>query len=238
MPMRRARKMEYDHKEHPKTVDPKDYWGQVKRTVYGKPVSEEQIAMIVDALCQRLDLRVGGVDHMLDLGCGNGALASYFFDRVKTYQGVDFSEALIAIAKSDFERPDTHVFTLSDAEAYVARTETQPDRYNKVLCYGTFAYFKQEAAESILRNLHTRFPNVERVFIGNLPDLDRSHVFFKDRQPADGELTDFDSKIGIWRTKKQFSDMARAAGWGIEFTEMPSNFYAAGFRYDVTLYRT
>ena len=36
-------KKDYIHKEYPKTCDPNDFFGQVKRTVNGQPISEEEI---------------------------------------------------------------------------------------------------------------------------------------------------------------------------------------------------
>ncbi len=47
----------WDYKEYPKTLPPDDLWGQVRRTVYGKPVSEDQIQMMVDAIVAGLELR-------------------------------------------------------------------------------------------------------------------------------------------------------------------------------------
>lgn len=67
------------YKEHPKTCARDDFWSQVKRTVNGKPVSQDQIEMIVDAVISGLSL--GMDDRLLDLCCGNGALTRYFFAR-------------------------------------------------------------------------------------------------------------------------------------------------------------
>lgn len=69
--------MESDFKEHPKTVAQDDFWAQVKRTVNGQPVSQEQIDMIVARVKSGLILQRG--DKLLDLACGNGALSRYFF---------------------------------------------------------------------------------------------------------------------------------------------------------------
>ena len=61
---------DYDHKEFPKTVDPKDFWGQVKRAINGQAVTQEQIDLIVEAVCN--GLLFGKTDNLLDIGCGNG----------------------------------------------------------------------------------------------------------------------------------------------------------------------
>lgn len=79
---------------------PEDFWVQVKRTVKGQPVSQDQIDMIVSAMTAALDLSPD--DILLDLGCGNGALTTYFFHRCRGGLGVDFSEFLISVARRNF----------------------------------------------------------------------------------------------------------------------------------------
>jgi cyclopropane fatty-acyl-phospholipid synthase-like methyltransferase len=64
----------YDYIEYPKSLPEDDYWGQVRRTVNGKPVAETQIAMIVNAI--QLGLELESSDKILDIACGNGALSS------------------------------------------------------------------------------------------------------------------------------------------------------------------
>jgi len=43
--MAATRYPKFDYKEYPKTLDPDDVWGQVRRTVNGKPVSEDQASV-------------------------------------------------------------------------------------------------------------------------------------------------------------------------------------------------
>jgi hypothetical protein len=47
---------DYIHKEFPKTCAADDFFGQVKRTVHGKPVSDEQIVMIIAGIRAGLKL--------------------------------------------------------------------------------------------------------------------------------------------------------------------------------------
>lgn len=51
-----------------------DFWGQVKRTVNGTPVSQRQIELTVAMI--KLVLETNGKDRLLDPRCGNGALDS------------------------------------------------------------------------------------------------------------------------------------------------------------------
>lgn len=224
--------MEYDHKEYPKLVGPKDYWAQVKRTVNGRPVSESDIDMIIMAIRSGLNFGLDGADYLLDLGCGNGALTSRLYKYVRKSLGVDFSEYLIDIAKRDFLIPGTHEYVLSEAHAFVL-TEPSPCRFNKALIYGCFAYFHDGA--ELLADIRNRFKNMERVFIGNLPDLNKVDMFYQKNIEIPVDLKDPESKVGIWRSDDEFRQLARKSGWVANFSRMPSEFYASHYRFDVVL---
>jgi len=228
-------KKDYLHKEHPKTCAENDFWGQVCRTVKGVPVSQEHIDMIVRTIKNGMNFSAG--DILLDIGCGNGALSQYFFDECAKFNGVDFSEYLIMIAKNNFETPPTHIFTKIDAVEYI-ESEPNPDMFTKALCYGVFSYFSQDQAEKVLSGIIKFFTNINLFFIGNLPDKDRAHLFFPtENDYNDDLLNDRESPIGIWRSRDEFSDLARKTGWNVEFSLMPDNFYSAHYRYDAILKR-
>lgn len=108
------------YKLFPESCAPDDYWRQVGRTVNGKPVSEAQIGMIVDAVNAGLEL--GKEDRLLDLCCGNGALTRYFLSRCRGGVGIDFSPSLIKIARRDFLHRTSESYELMDAVDYVQHT--------------------------------------------------------------------------------------------------------------------
>jgi len=225
---------DYLHKEYPKTRARDDFWGQVKRTVHGKPVSQEQIDTIVKAI--KDGLLFSPDDMLLDIGCGNGALSQYFFENVSQFHGVDFSGYLIEVAKEYFEKAPGFTFQEIDAASYVD-SEANPERFTKCLCYGVFTYFSFENAERVLSGLSKRFVNIQTVYIGNLPDRDRAHLFYPEGKDFFHLLDDRTSPIGIWRSKDDFTQLARKTGWEIDFHMMPKDFYAAHYRYDAILKR-
>ncbi|MCU1492390.1 MAG: Methyltransferase domain [Acidimicrobiaceae bacterium] len=222
-----------DYEYYPRTLPSEDFWGQVRRTVNGQPVSEEQILMIVDSVKQGVRFEDG--DVVLDLACGNGALSRYFFDSCSALLGVDRSEYLISVAKQHFEKVPRYTFLHRDAADYVM-TEEEPERITKAICYGSFSFFSRDDGETVLAGLHDRFVNLRRVFIGNLPDRDRSQLFYGDAAPG-AELDDHSAQIGIWRTKEQFEQLGHKTGWKLTFGEMPDGFYARHYRYDALLER-
>lgn len=225
--------MKFDHDAYARTRPLDDFWGQIRRTVQGVAVSEDQIQMIVDAIRAALDIKPS--DGLIDIACGNGALSHRLFSSCADFLGIDLSEHLISVAKSNFEVLPHYRFEQQGAAEYV-RAELQAERFTKSLCYGSFSYFLAADAAEVLCTLFDKFSNVQSVFIGNLPDKDRVAEFYKE-MPTIEELTDCHSQIGIWRTRSEFSELACAAGWKVKFSTMPTGFYSSRYRYDALLSR-
>lgn len=224
----------FDHDLYARTKDDTDFWGQIRRTVNGKPVDEAQIVMIISRIREKLALQKD--DFLLDLACGNGALCSRFFSDLTGYQGVDFSARLIEVANKFFAAPPRCTFVHSGVSEYID-TLIEPHRYTKVLCYGSFSYFSSEHAANVLYKLHEKFTNVTHVFIGNLPDKERAEKFYDDGKVNLLELVDNESPIGIWRNRDEFTALAQDYGWRAEVSVMPDDYYAAYYRYDILLTR-
>ena len=223
-----------DHDEYARSRPADDFWGQIKRTVNGKPVTEEQIQLIVTTIKNNLGLQEG--DVLLDLACGNGALSTRLFDRCQEFVGVDLSGYLISVARQHYEIAPRYTFLEQSADSYV-QSDPRPERFSKVLCYGSFSYFSAAAARTVLELLCQRFSHVNKVYIGNLPDRDKLDLFYKENRPSEAELSDHASRIGIWRSKREFEALANAAGWRTQFVAADPQFYAAHYRYDVLLSR-
>jgi len=216
-----------------RTVPAEDLWAQVRRTVRGHPVPETDIALMVATIAQRLCLGPG--DVLLDLACGNGALASRLFPLLGGYVGSDISPYLIGIAQARFAAPGRE-FLVSGAAEHV-EGEPDPDRFTKALCYGSFAYLGDEEATAMLGGLFARFPKITRLFLGNLPDPERLESFYGRALPSRAELADPESRIGVWRSRAALSAMATAAGWKVTFSGMPHPFFASHYRFDALLLR-
>lgn len=224
----------YLFKHHPETCDPDDIWGQVKRTVAGKPVSAEQIALIVESITT--GLKLGSSDVLLDLCCGNGALTTHIFEACSGGLGVDYSAFLIEVANRRFVRNIHERYIVSDAMAYL-ETEAEPERYTKALCYGAFSYFDEDVGHRFLKVLNERFRNVSHVLLGQLPDKSRMDAFFTARTAVAGEENDPGSLMGIWRTPAEMTEFARSAGWELQCQYMPAEFYAGHYRFNAILIR-
>jgi SAM-dependent methyltransferase len=223
----------HDYEEYPKTLPRDDFWGQVRRTIYGRRVTEEELAVIVDAI--KDGLRLSSNDALLDLMCGNGALTARLFNSCRSVLGVDLSSYLIEVAKEYFERPPQYLFAEEDVLTYV-RSEPEPHRFTKAMCYGAFPLLAVDAAETMLTELRRRFANIERVLVGNLPDKDRAHLFFGDGfEQQRPNLCDPTSQIGVWWSEKDLYELAGACGWRASFSQLPTHVFNAHYRYDAVL---
>lgn len=213
-------------------IGAEDLQKQIRRTVKGEAVPQQQIDMILTAI--RAGLYLTDKDCLLELACGNGALSQSFIGSCTAYLGTDISECLIGVAKTHFEALPHIRFEQADALDCLT-TLQDPEKYNKLLCYAAFQYFPDPMIIALLETVRRRFPTMARMFIGNLPDLQQAHLFFEQAMPDAALLKSNETPIGIWRTQDEFRALCQAAGWHVSFTRMPEAFYAAAYRYDAAL---
>lgn len=219
------------HKEYPKTVGRKEFWKQIKRTVNGKEVSQEDINQII--LQIEKELKLSSEDTLLDLGCGNGALASNFNHQIKEYIGVDFSDYLIEIANEYFLKKNS-VFIKNSIQNYLDDIN-ENDKINKILIYGCASYLSSEELKVCLSQMYNKFNKLEKIFIGNIPNLKFVKEFYKKRQILEFDEKDEKSLIGVWWSTRDFSIMVNDIGYKSKVTYMPRSFYSSYYRFDVLL---
>ncbi|QDT13556.1 class I SAM-dependent methyltransferase [Planctomycetes bacterium K23_9] len=228
----RSEGQDFLHKEYPKQFARDEFWKQIKRTVNGESVSEQDIEQIVDQISSHLAL--GSRDHVLDLGCGNGALAARFFDRVDRYTGVDFSAYLLEVANEYFQPRCEVQYVEADIRS-VDHYLTQASSANKVLIYGCIGYLSATDVGQLLARLRDGLPNLQNVFIGNVADQSRAADFFAARNIVEYQLDDPSSPIGVWWEQDDFIQMGSAVGFDTHCVSMPSEFYGGTYRFDVVL---
>jgi SAM-dependent methyltransferase len=226
------------YEAHARSCDPKDFQSQVMRTPHGKPVGEDQVALIVAGIKKNLDLKPN--DVLLDLCCGNGAITDRIFASCQGGVGVDFTAYLIEVAKKNFEQPPACTFHVADALDYV-ETADECERFTKVMCYGAFQCLLESKAIGLLVALERRFPNVQRVLLGNLPDLDCAGIFWRqdvgsEPWPLD-QLRRHDTPFGTWRTAPEIKQLTTLCGWDTAISRMPPPYFCAHYRFDAVLTR-
>lgn len=222
------------YEAHARACEPDNFLGQVKHTVAGKPISEDQVALIAQSVLRGLDVQPS--DRVLDLCCGNGALTTRVFEVCAGGLGVDFTPTLIAVANRHFVRRPQEAFRLQDVLDFVETAEN-PETFTKMLCHGGFQYLPASDGRELLASLYRRFSNVTRVFLGNLPDKSRMDAFFGDRDRPPGLEDDSTSPFGLWRTENEIKTLSTSAGWTSQILHMSNEYYASHYRFDVLLSR-
>lgn len=188
--------------------------------------------MIVQQVERKLEFNTK--DRVLDLGCGNGALASRFFDRISHYVGVDFSPYLLEVANEYFAAPNDVLFLESDIRNVDAYSQNL-EGVCKILIYGCIAYLSRNETETLLRDLRDRFPLLEKIFIGNIPLREKATEFFSKRGVENIDLDDQNSPIGVWWDVDSFCQLGVRLGYRATHDRMPQEFYGRGYRFDVLL---
>ncbi len=223
----------WDYQEYPKTLPRDDFWGQGRRTIMGRRISEEEVGLLVDHI--REQLRLEPSDVLLDIGCGNGALSARLFDDCAGYAGVDLSTYLIEVAQEFFERPPHYLFFNSDAAEFTELVDG-PGRFTKGLCFAVLQYLPPEKVKAVLQILWDRFPNLHRVVLGNLPNREKAELFFKDGY-NESDLQQHESQIGKWWSTEEIVRLASSFGWEVGFSQMSEDVFNAKYRFDAVLTR-
>jgi SAM-dependent methyltransferase len=224
---------EYMHKEFPKSVGRDEFWKQIKRTVNGKEVSEEDISNIVKQITNHI--LPNKEDHLLDLGCGNGALASNFFPSIGQYTGVDFSEYLLGVAQ-EFFNPENVEYVDDSAENFINNCES-PQIYTKILIYGVMSYFGRKGLINILTKIKNDFVNSDCVFVGNIPNKLKAQEFYDNEGVTNFDVEDSKSAIGTWWDPEELIQICNDIGFKVELLYMPDSFYGSKYRFDILLTR-
>ncbi len=226
---------DFIHKEFPRKFARDDFWAQIKRTVNGQPVSEHEIILIVDQI--KRQMRFSPASHLLDIGCGNGALAARLFPHIAKYTGVDFSAYLLGIAREYFKPNAAIDYIERDAKSFVA-SYAPTETIDRVLVYGCMSYFKRDDFAVFLNNIRQRFPNVSTIFVGNVPDITSAAQFFAARNIGHYELDNPQTPIGVWWSPEDLLQLGEGLGFSAQWLKMPEDFYGYRYRFDVVFRRS
>lgn len=105
-------------------------------------------------------------DHLLDIGCANGAFEAYVADRVGRVTGVDIASGLIEKARQRHEeRGQFHFYTGAADQAFQI---DEAVRANKILCYSVLQLLHSGVLRTILRQFSEISPSSSLFLIGDL----------------------------------------------------------------------
>ena len=148
---------------------------------------------------------------VLDLCCGNAALAKIISKTCKEIHGVDHSGRLIESAKIIKTKENISNLHLHLSDAMDIDKLFQENFFDKAYCYFSFQYFDKNKRALLLEKLSYITKRNGVIFLGDIPDKTRMWNFYS-------------NKLKFYREKishlLQFKEGECDLGWWIDPTEI------------------
>jgi cyclopropane fatty-acyl-phospholipid synthase-like methyltransferase len=213
-------------------VGPTDFFHQVGRTIGGRPVGDEQIALTVEATAAALQLTRS--DCLLDLCCGNGLVTACLALHCKQCFGVDFSLPLIEVARSRHHLPGLEY--IHSAVDELTAVHLRGWRPTKVAMIFAAQHFTADSMSRVIAAVSRLTAHRAPFFLDDVPDVDRLTRFYNTperlaeykRRRADGT-----EAIGTWWSRVHLIELFREHGYTAEAFEQPANRSAAHYRFSL-----
>lgn len=180
-------------------------------------------------------------DRVLDLCCGNGALAKYIAPLCKKIYGVDFSAQLIKTAEKLMLKEGIANMELRLADAMKLDELFSADMFDKSYCYFSFQYFNKRKRGAILEKLSKLTKPNGCIFVGDIPDKTRMWNFYESKQKFYREkisrLLQFkegECDLGWWIYPEEILDWCKKKN--LDASILPQkNLPHAHYRFDVLI---
>ena len=169
-------------------------------------------------------------DSIFEVGCGAGAFLYPYYCSQHVVGGVDYSEALIAIARSVM---NDMFFEVSDAASFQLN-----EFYDVIVANSVFQYFHDMAyAEKVIKKM--LLSARKRVAILDVPDVQMQSISELKRKEA-VPVGEYETKYaGLLHTdyeKEWFRNIARESGCSVTILDQESSSYGnSSFRFNVVL---
>lgn len=211
---------------------PEEFLAQVGLTINGKPNDAVQLGLVEQAV--REGLAIAPSDILLDLCCGNGLVTKRIAAVAGRVYGVDFSLALIEVARRHFSAPNI---------AYVCRSVTDlrivnigGDRITKIYMIAALQYFTQESMRSLMSTIRELSGGKAPIYFTDIPDVDHLYDFYNtperraeyQRRRAAGT-----EAIGTWWSKQALAKILEQSSYAADIVPQDSARYGAHYRFDL-----
>jgi SAM-dependent methyltransferase len=201
---------------------------QVDRTVNGQEIGQEQIEITIDAVLQSLQLT--GSDVVVDLCCGNGLITEKIAATVDRVIGVDFSEKLIAHAKTA-----SHASNVEYQVADVTQLQTAffADA-NKFYMRDSVSCLTSEGLLGVLRAIACA-PRWDTFFVAGFPDKEKLEVYYDNAEKLafyHQRESEGRPHIGTWWSRSEIDVLADSVGLDVRYIAQQPLLASAYYRYD------
>jgi cyclopropane fatty-acyl-phospholipid synthase-like methyltransferase len=211
---------------------------QVGFTVKSKPISKNQFQIIIESINKELQMNED--DVLLDLCCGNGIITYSFSHLVKEIVGIDVSKPYIENANR-FKKANNVTYLLGDVTdsinlSYLIKKKD----FNKIILYGSLAYFAPKDLETVLRCLKASQSPSLSFMIGGILDKNKKGSFYnnfsrKINYILNHKLLGKDMGLGRWWTKNEISKIATKNDYYCRFIDQDPSLYSSHYRFDCVL---
>jgi ubiquinone/menaquinone biosynthesis C-methylase UbiE len=181
-------------------------------------------------------------DVVLDLCCGNAALARLISRSCKEIHGVDHSEKLIFSAKKIKEKENISNLHLHLSDAMNIDKLFQEDFFDKSYCYFSFQYFSKKKRELLLEKLSRITKPNGLIFIGDIPDKNRMWNFYESKRKFYREkisrmiqFKEGECDLGWWIDPKEIMDWCAKNKLEVSILPQKKDMPHAHYRFDVLI---
>lgn len=220
---------------YPRRFERTEYLKQVKNTVRGVPVSDALIDNVVEVTAGRLGLEPQ--DALLDLCCGNGLVTKALARRCRRVVGVDFSEPLIDVARSDHAAANVE-YELCDVRHLDRLRGRVEARFTKVLMIAGLQYLQHRDLAPIVEGVLGLPSRPQIMLFTAVPDRDKRELYYDGTRKRVRRALDVmlgRDQMGTWWQKSFVERIAAEAGFGCRFYDDDAQ--GSRYRFDVALVR-
>jgi ubiquinone/menaquinone biosynthesis C-methylase UbiE len=184
-------------------------------------------------------------DVVLDLCCGNAALAKIISKSCKEIHGVDHSAHLIESAKKLKEKENLKNLSLHFENAVSIDKLFSENKFDKSYCYFSFQYFDKKKRELLLEKLSRITKANGLIFVGDIPDKTRMWNFYPTRLKFYREkisrliqFKDGECDLGWWIAPKEITEWCKRKQLEVSILRQEKNLPHAHYRFDVLIKNT
>ncbi|RLA45921.1 MAG: hypothetical protein DRR42_18890 [Gammaproteobacteria bacterium] len=209
----------------------KDLRCQVGRTLAGEPTPEEELGLLVEQA--RSLLGVGR--HHLDLCSGNGLMTDklHLADRVV---GLDYSHALVEIAKENFQKLEFIVGSIFDLGDLLIGLEP----FDRITMLESLQYFTPEDLQIWLPVLLGYCTEDVKILFQGVPDYELYGEFANTPERRcnmeEKRLTEGDP-VGYWWKRDILKEIVVSCGLLVSFRHPNPRLNTSHYRFDVLMER-
>jgi ubiquinone/menaquinone biosynthesis C-methylase UbiE len=181
-------------------------------------------------------------DVVLDLCCGNAALARYVAKTCKEIHGIDHSELLLSSARELKGKEGISNLRLRFSDAMDIDKLYKEDFFDKSYCYFSFQYFNRSKREVLLQKLSKVTKRKGWIFLGDIPDKTRMwnfyespRKFYREKISRLIQFKEGECNLGWWIDPKEIVQLCEKYKLHASIIPQDKSLSHAHYRFDVLI---